>query len=57
MLEGRPNPHEFLNACCLDRVNALLKYRRPIDQGIRIAKKLNTQDVMEMPITAPEAAQ
>ncbi|MDA7571938.1 DUF3450 domain-containing protein [Porticoccaceae bacterium] len=33
------------------------EYRRPIDQGIRIAKKLNTQDVMEMPITAPEAAQ
>lgn len=32
-------------------------YRRPIDQGIRIAKKLSPQDVMQMPITAPEAAQ
>ena len=33
------------------------EYRRPIDQGIRIAKKINTQDVMEMPIMAPEVAQ
>ena len=33
------------------------EYRRPVDQGIRIAKKLSPQDVMEMPITAPEAAQ
>ena len=32
-------------------------YRRPIDQGIRIAKKLSPEDVMQMPITAPEAAQ
>ncbi len=32
-------------------------YRRPIDQGIRIAKKLSPQDVMQMPITAPEAVQ
>ena len=32
------------------------EYRRPIDQGIRIARKVNTQDVMEMPITAPEVA-
>ena len=30
------------------------EYRRPIDQGIRIAKKLSPQDVIEMPITAPE---
>ena len=30
------------------------QYRRPIDQGIRIAKKLSPQDVIEMPITAPE---
>ncbi|MDE0841338.1 MAG: DUF3450 domain-containing protein [Porticoccaceae bacterium] len=30
------------------------EYRRPVDQGIRIAKKLTTQDVLEMPITAPE---
>jgi hypothetical protein len=28
-----------------------------VDQGIRIAKKLSPQDVMEMPITAPETAQ
>ena len=33
------------------------KYRRPVDQGIRIAKKLSPQDVMEMPINAPETAQ
>ena len=33
------------------------EYRRPVDQGIRIAKKLSPQDVMEMPITAPETAQ
>ncbi len=33
------------------------EYRRPVDQGIRIAKKLSPQDVLEMPITAPEAAQ
>jgi hypothetical protein len=32
------------------------EYRRPVDQGIRIAKKLSPQDVLEMPITAPEAA-
>ena len=32
-------------------------YRRPVDQGIRIAKKLAPQDVLEMPITAPETAQ
>ena len=32
------------------------EYRRPIDQGIRIAKKLSPQDVLEMPITAPETA-
>ena len=32
-------------------------YRRPVDQGIRIAKKLAPQDVMEMPINAPETAQ
>lgn len=32
-------------------------YRRPVDQGIRIAKKLSPQDVMEMPINAPETAQ
>ncbi|MAJ80062.1 MAG: hypothetical protein CMK30_01845 [Porticoccaceae bacterium] len=30
------------------------EYRRPVDQGIRIAKKLSPQDVIEMPITAPE---
>jgi hypothetical protein len=28
-----------------------------VDQGIRIAKKLSPQDVMQMPITAPETAQ
>ena len=33
------------------------EYRRPVDQGIRIATKLNPQDVLELPITAPEAAQ
>ena len=33
------------------------EYRRPVDQGIRIAKKLSPQDVMEMPITSPETAQ
>ena len=33
------------------------EYRRPVDQGIRIAKKLSPQDVMQMPITAPETAQ
>ena len=33
------------------------EYRRPVDQGLRIAKKLSPQDVMEMPITAPETAQ
>ncbi|MBT5388132.1 MAG: DUF3450 domain-containing protein [Porticoccaceae bacterium] len=33
------------------------EYRRPVDQGIRIAKKLSPQDVMKMPITAPESAQ
>lgn len=33
------------------------EYRRPIDQGIRIAKKLAPQDVFEVPVTAPEAAQ
>lgn len=33
------------------------EYRRPVDQGIRIAKKLSPQDVMEMPINAPETAQ
>ena len=32
-------------------------YRRAVDQGIRIAKKLSPQDVMQMPITAPETAQ
>ena len=32
-------------------------YRRPVDQGIRIAKKLAPQDVMEMPINVPETAQ
>ena len=32
------------------------EYRRPIDQGIRSAKKLSPQDVLEMPITAPETA-
>ena len=32
-------------------------YRRPVDHGIRIAKKLAPQDVLEMPITAPETAQ
>ena len=32
-------------------------YRRPVDQGIRIAKKLAPQDVLEMPINAPETAQ
>ena len=33
------------------------EYRRPVDQGIRIAKKLSPQDAMQMPITAPEPAQ
>ena len=33
------------------------EYRRPVDQGIRIAKKLSPQDVMQMPITASETAQ
>ena len=33
------------------------EYRRAVNQGIRIAKKLSPQDVMEMPITAPETAQ
>ena len=33
------------------------EYRRPVDQGIRMAKKIIPQDVIEMPITAPEAAQ
>ena len=33
------------------------EYRRAVDQGIRIAKKLSPQDVMQMPITAPETAQ
>jgi hypothetical protein len=33
------------------------EYRRPVDQGIRIAKKLSPQDVIQMPITAPETAQ
>ena len=33
------------------------EYRRPVDQGIRIAKKLSPQDVMQMPITTPETAQ
>ena len=32
-------------------------YRRAVNQGIRIAKKLSPQDVMQMPITAPEIAQ
>jgi putative NADH-flavin reductase len=32
-------------------------YRRPVDQAIRIAVKLAPQDVIEIPITAPEAAQ
>lgn len=29
------------------------EYRRPVDQGIRIAKKLAPQDVIELPIAAP----
>ncbi len=33
------------------------EYRRPIDQGIRIAKKLSPQDVIQLPVKAPEAAQ
>lgn len=33
------------------------EYRRPVDQGIRIAKKLSPQDVIELPVSAPEAAQ
>lgn len=33
------------------------KYRRAVDQAIRIAVKLAPQDVIEMPITAPETAQ
>ncbi|MCS5587459.1 MAG: DUF3450 domain-containing protein [Porticoccaceae bacterium] len=32
-------------------------YRRAVDQAIRIAVKLSPQDVIEMPITAPETAQ
>ena len=32
-------------------------YRRPVDQAIRIAVKLAPQDVIEIPITAPEIAQ
>ena len=32
-------------------------YRRPVDQAIRIAVKLAPQDVIEIPITAPETAQ
>ena len=32
-------------------------YRRAVDQAIRIAVKLSPQDVIEMPITAPEIAQ
>ena len=32
-------------------------YRRAVDQGIRIAKKLSPQDVMQMPSTATETAQ
>ena len=31
-------------------------YRRPVDQAIRIAVKLAPQDVIEIPITAPETA-
>ena len=31
-------------------------YRRAVDQAIRIAVKLSPQDVIEMPITAPEIA-
>ena len=33
------------------------EYRRPVDKAIRIAQKLSPQDVIEMPITAPENAQ
>ena len=33
------------------------EYRRAVDQAIRIAVKLSPQDVIEMPITAPEIAQ
>ena len=33
------------------------EYRRPVDQVIRMAKKIIPQDVIEMPITAPEVAQ
>jgi hypothetical protein len=33
------------------------EYRRAIDQAIRIAVKLAPQDVIEVPITAPETAQ
>ena len=32
-------------------------YRRAVDQAIRIAVKLAPQDVIEIPITAPETAQ
>ena len=32
------------------------EYRRPIDDAIRIAQKIKTQDVIEMPLTAPEIA-
>jgi hypothetical protein len=32
-------------------------YRRPVDQAIRIAVKLAPQDVIEIPITAPETVQ
>lgn len=33
------------------------EYRRAVDQGIRIAKKLAPQDVIELPIQAPEGGQ
>ena len=33
------------------------EYRRAVDQAIRIAVKLAPQDVIEVPITAPETAQ
>jgi len=33
------------------------EYRRAVDQAIRIAVKLSPQDVIELPITAPEVAQ
>ena len=32
-------------------------YRRSVDQAIRIAVKLAPQDVIEIPITAPETVQ